>query len=368
MATDYTDLFRYLEHTEQRIQTFFRDSKILPLLHISDIYDGVLSYLQRPAKRLRPAVLLMACGCIGGEERESIAIPAAAGVELFHTWTLVHDDIIDNDALRRGSPTVHEAMKARAFATLTNDAQLADDYGRDLAILAGDVQHGWSITAFIDCMQEAGIDPLVILHIIKHLETHVIGMLVNGEVLDIQYGMRDLDDMNDIDEENIVHMLWLKTGVLYEFAGLAGALIGKNSVNFDDEQVVALKNFTANCGTAFQLHDDIIGIIGNEKELGKPVGSDIREGKKTVIVHEALKNASQSERHQILSVLGNKHASQNDISDVTQLFEKLGGIARTKALADHYTNMALPYLNAFPSSKYKELLILWADYMINRTY
>ena len=365
---DYKDLFAYLENVEEKIIDFITRSHVKKFFRPDDIYDSVFSYTYRPAKRLRPSVLLMACGSVGGDEREKMAVPAAAGVELFHTWTLVHDDLIDNDNLRRGELTVHEAMTEKSKKSLGLNDSLAKEYGRDIATLTGDVQHGWSITAFIDCALYMPVDPVLILRIIKHLQSYVLGTLVYGEVLDVQYGMKNGTDISDIDEDKIVHMLWLKTGVLYEFAGLAGALIGKNTTNFEDEEVNAIKCFSSNCGTAFQLQDDILGILGDKKSLGKPVGSDIREGKKTVIVYESLKNASNSEKKRILSVLGNKKACTDEIKEVTALFLKLGGIDRTKELTKLYIEKALPYLDIIEDSKYKKLLILWADFMMNREF
>lgn len=365
---DYKDFFAYLENAEKKISDFIEQNEVKKFFKPDDLHDSVLSYINRPAKRLRPSVLLMACGSVGGEERENIAIPAATGVELFHTWTLVHDDLIDNDSLRRGEPTVHKAMMERSKINLGLNDNLASEYGRDIAILTGDMQHGWAITSFIDCALNMTVDPILILKIIKHLQTYVLGNLIYGEVLDVQYGMTSGTDMSNIDEDKIVYMLWLKTGVLYEFSGLAGALIGKNTTNFEDEQVKAIKTFSSSCGTAFQLQDDILGILGDEKSIGKPVGSDIREGKKTVIVYEAVKNASKAEKEKIFSVLGNKTASTDEIKEITNLFQTLGGIERTSNLAKNFIKKALPQLDVIPDSKYKELLILWADFMINRQF
>ena len=99
----------YLSHYSDKVNQFLFESDVVGYLKPDHMKRAVLSYLQRPSKRLRPAVLLMSCGCVGGDEDK--AIGAAAGVELFHTWTLVHDDVIDNDHLRRGEPTVHKHME-----------------------------------------------------------------------------------------------------------------------------------------------------------------------------------------------------------------------------------------------------------------
>jgi geranylgeranyl diphosphate synthase, type I len=365
---NHKDFFTYLENSEKKIIEFMVNNELKLFFKPDDIYDSIFSYILSPAKRLRPCILLMACGSVGGEEREKMAIPAAVGIELFHTWTLVHDDLIDNDHLRRGKPTIHEAISKKYKKNFAFNDELAEEYGRDIAILTGDMHHGWSVSSFVDLSLNMPIDPVLILKIIKHLESYILSNLIYGEVLDVQYGMRDAKEISDIDEDKIVYMLWLKTGILYEFAGLAGALIGKNTTNFEDEQVKALKYFTSNCGTAFQLQDDILGILGDERTLGKPVGSDIKEGKKTVIMYESLKNANEAQKKRIYSILGNKKASFNEIKEITRLFQELGGIDRSKYLANSYIEKALPYLEAIDDSKYKKLLISWADFMVNRKY
>jgi geranylgeranyl diphosphate synthase type I len=163
-------------------------------------------------------------------------------------------------------------------------------------------------------------------------------------------------------------MLWLKTGILYEFAGLAGAMIGKDTADIKDSGVQAVKSFTGKCGIAFQLQDDILGILGDEKVLGKPVGSDIREGKKTTIVLEALKNANEEQREAILKSLGNPDCSEDDIKLVKTLFVDLNGIEHTRNLALNYIKEALPHLEKIKDSYYRMLLYEWADYMVNRDF
>jgi geranylgeranyl diphosphate synthase type I len=119
---------------------------------------------------------------------------------------------------------------------------------------------------------------------------------------------------------------------------------------------------------AFQLQDDILGILGNEKTLGKPVGSDIREGKRTAIVYHSLNASSRAERNLILKTLGNPKATPAQVKSVTQLFVKLGGIEHTAELAQKYVRKAITALEPLPETEYKQLLMQWADYMVNRTF
>jgi len=359
-------LFSYLSAVDGQILDYLRGSPASVVVQPPHLHDQVWSYIQRPAKRLRPALAMMACGAVGGDP--SLAIPAAAGIEMFHTWTLVHDDVIDNDALRRGSPTVHVAAASYGEATFGLSGSEALDYGRNMAILTGDAQSGWATALIAESGLQGGVDPLVVLRLIHHLQSTVVSLLLSGEALDVEYSLGHDQLRTDIDADKIVQMLWLKTGVLCEFAGRAGAMIGKNTSDLHDADVDAIATFAGRCGIAFQLQDDIIGILGDESDTGKPVGSDIREGKLTLIVFEALSKASPAQRASLLSVLGNREASSSEVSEATALMQELGGVARVSALATEYIDGALPLLDRLPASESKALLQSWAEFMIDRRF
>ena len=359
--------FDYLKATDEKIKGYFSGSEVKQHFRPAHIYDGVFSYLLRPAKRLRPAVMMLSCGCFGGAERSEAILPAAAAVELFHTWTLVHDDIIDNDGLRRGHNTVHIELARKGAEDLGIDTAAAEEYGRSAAILTGDVQHGWVTGAFIECAMNGAVDPLVVLALLQRLETKVLCDLIYGELRDVQLGLLDIEGQVEITEEDVLEMEWLKTGALYEFSAQAGAMMGRNSDDFEDGEVRALAAFAGNCGIAFQLQDDVLGIVGDEKQLGKPIGSDIREGKKTTIVLQSLRNANEKQRETILSILGKRDATPAEVSRLIELFKELGGVDYTRDKEKGYIDKALSNLDKVPDSFYKELLFSWADFMINRS-
>jgi len=312
----------------------------------------------------------MSCGSVNDSIDESVVIPAAAGVEVFHTWTLVHDDLIDNDSMRRGKPSVHCEIEALCQNKLHFNESHAKEYGRSVAILAGDMMQAWSIKLFASLADNGFIDAAVALKLIMILETEIISNLIYGETLDVRYGygFHEIEDLLKLKEDEIINMLWLKTGVLYSFSAMAGAMIGKNITDDKDPVVSALKGFASACGTAFQLQDDILGITGDEKLLGKPVGSDIREGKKTTILLEALRNASPQQRNYLSSVVGNRAAVPEDIEKTKSLLIELNGVDYTKQLARKFIKNAIPHLDIIKESQYKHLLLLWANYMIERDF
>jgi geranylgeranyl diphosphate synthase type I len=310
-------------------------------------------------KSMRPAVLLLSCAAVGGDE--SKAIPAAAGIEVYHTWTLVHDDIIDRDTRRRGAPTVHIEFADRGQTEFGFSAEEAAHYGTAIGILSGDVQQSWAYMLFHDLWRKQGVAPHLVLELVGELATRVQLILVEGETLDIQYAKRGLMEIN---EALVVDMLWKKTGVLYEFAGKAGATIGLGTS--DSPLVRAIAAFCSKAGTAFQLQDDLLGVVGDEKQTGKAVGADIREGKKTVIVLRALQNANAAQKADLLNILGHADAPEAKVQHAIKLLRDLDGVDYTAQLAAGYMAEAQAQLAEVPESPYKNLLRQWADYVVGR--
>ncbi len=261
-------LFQAIEERVARVQEYVLSPRYVNLFSPEDIREAVTCYFESGGKRLRPAVMLFCCGAVGGDEEK--AISAAAAVEIFHTWTLVHDDIIDRDATRRGAPTVHERF-AKKPSTLARFGSNDDcvHYGVSIAVLTGDVQHGWGISLMTELTRVYGISAEVTLTLINELDTRVLCTLVEGEVLDVQYSREPIGNLTS---EMIEEMLWKKTGALYEFAGASGAAIGLNNPDLKHPLVRTLEKFTSACGAAFQLQDDILGIVGDEKALGQARG------------------------------------------------------------------------------------------------
>lgn len=354
-----------LQERSEWMRKYILSDRFVSRFKPADIEWAVTAYVRYGGKRLRPAILLFSCGAMGGDER--IAIPAAAAVEIFHTWTLVHDDIIDRDDTRRGSSTIHSH-----YAQLADheDCEMvithseARHYGHSVAILTGDIQHGWGISMMTELTTVNGVDPKLTLELINDLDTKVLNTLVEGEVLDIQFAYMPVDKLTP---EQIEDMLWKKTGALYEFCGRAGAMIGSGEGK-DNPHVKAVANFAAKCGTAFQLQDDILGIIGDEKKLGKPVGSDLREGKRTLVIYHAFQNATAAQREKMVSVLGDADASEDKIKEVITLLRDLDGIDWVNKRADGLIQQAREHLEFLPPSEYRDLLWQWSEFMINREF
>ncbi len=355
------NFFEALAECSGKVEKYILQDRFVNAFNPEDLRDAILAYPKRSGKRLRPAVMMWCCGAAGGDP--DIAIPAAAAVELFHTWTLAHDDLIDNDSTRRGGPTVHKLGEAYSRKHLGYSDEESVEYGRDIAVLAGDLQHSWSMVCLADLATSGKVSAEVALALIGNLESKVVNTLIEGETLDIQFAKRTIESLKP---EDILGMLWAKTGALYEFAARAGGMIGVNSPDCKHPIALALAGFAGECGTAFQLQDDILGITGDEKKLGKPIGSDLREGKKTLVVYYALQSLEGEDRKCLLNILGNRDAVETEVDKAIKLIIQSGALKTTTKKAEYRINAALEHLQNVPDSMYKTLLKSWAGFMINR--
>lgn len=184
-------------------------------------------------------------------------------------------------------------------------------------------------------------------------------------MLDVQFSFKQPDLLS---EEDVLHMLTRKTAALLEYSAWCGACIGLAGAADIRGFAANLGKFASLCGTAFQLHDDLLGLTGDEQLLGKPVGSDVREGKTTLIMHKALARASSAERTVLLSALGNSAASRELISDVLHIVESTNAQKDVVQLANLYIDQALTLLYSLPDSSYRRLLSTWATFLLVRKH
>ena len=322
--------------------------------------DGVTAYPLRGGKRLRPALCLWACGLTGGSPDQ--AWHTALAVELYHNWTLIHDDIIDADDTRRGQPTCHRLLAPHAASAGVASPEGQAVFGRNMAILAGDILHGWSMHALTQA-REDGVPPATVAALVARLAGTVTPLLIGGEALDVEFATRP-----GVTAEEVERMLCLKTGVLLEFAAQAGALIGTGGSDLDSPTVRRAGDFAAKAGIAFQLQDDILGVFGDEKRLGKPVGADLREGKRTVLLLNALRLADAAGRAEILRWAGNPSIGAREVGRLRAILSECGALDATRGRAKALHGEARSTLNLFPPSHFRDLLGEWLDFLCGRDY
>jgi geranylgeranyl diphosphate synthase, type II len=254
----------------------------------SELYEPITYILSVGGKRMRPALLLMACDLFGGDVQK--AIDPALAIEVFHNFTLVHDDIMDNAPLRRGKMTVHEK------------------WDPNVAILSGDVM---LVQAYRFIMQ---VDDTILRQVIDVFNNTAIGVC-EGQQFDMNFERQD-----SVAIDTYLNMIRLKTAVLLGGALKIGALIGGAS-NTDAD---LLYTFGEQLGIAFQLQDDILDVYGDPEKFGKQVGGDIISNKKTYLLIKALEQATGNDKATLHQWLETHEADPAEkVTAVTSIYNKL---------------------------------------------
>jgi len=300
------------------------------------LYQAARHIINAGGKRLRPFLVLKTCSLVGGNEKD--AIPTASSMELLHTFTLLHDDIMDQDEKRRGVPSVHTK------------------FGVPIAIVAGDLLFAKVFEAITKNTDHKSVKPKRILQILQELSEATI-ILCEGQTRDMLF-----EDKETVTEAEYFEMIDGKTAALFETSARCGGIIGGATKT----QVKRLGEFGHYAGIAFQVIDDILALTADEKVLKKPVGNDIREGKRTLIVVYALKKANKTQRQKILETLGNQKASAEQIKETIALIGSLGAISYAKKMADKYITKSKKALAKFPDGPDKEDLLSLADLIFDR--
>lgn len=323
--------------------------------------EGVRAYPARPGKMLRPALLLWACALHGGDPRPALRV--AAAVEIFHTWTLVHDDIIDHDDSRRGAPSVHCLARTRLGERFPGlSAARAQDVGVSMAILAGDVQQAWATQLLLAAAGDGAPVP-VLAALLARLTGYVNPQLISGEASDVLFELRPFAD---IAPAEILEMLRRKTAVLLRFAAEAGAMLALATPEPRHPEVVRLGEFAEQAGLAFQLQDDWLGMFGDAARLGKPVGSDLRQGKRTLLFAEGLRLAAPADRAWLLAVLGDAAAGPATVAEAAALLRRCGAEAAVRRQAAAGLEAARRHLAAMPANPWRERLAWWLELVGHR--
>ncbi|BAK54724.1 geranylgeranyl diphosphate synthase [Sulfurisphaera tokodaii] len=257
---------------------------------IQELYEASFYLFKAGGKRLRPLILVSSADLLGGDLNR--AYLAGASVEVLHTFTLIHDDIMDEDTTRRGMPTVHVK------------------WGIPMAILAGDLLHAKAFEILNEAFR--GMSSNKITRAFE-IFTKAIIIISEGQALDMQF-----EDKVTVSEEEYLDMIKRKTAMLFSSSAALGGLIATDN----EKEIQALADYGLNLGISFQIVDDILGLIADEKELGKPVYSDIREGKKTLLVIKTMKEATDEEKKILLKALGNKNASKDELITAAEIIRK----------------------------------------------
>jgi octaprenyl-diphosphate synthase len=278
-------------------------------------------------KRLRPLLMVLSarmCGYNGNYEKTF-----STALEYLHTATLLHDDLVDDAALRRGKPVAHA------------------NWGNSITVLVGDYLLARALSI------SAGTGRLRVIQILAELTEN----MSQGEVHQL---MRKGDIT--LTEEEYLEVIRRKTAVLFEAACRVSAIIA----DAPQEKESALAEYGYNLGIAFQMADDLFDYTLQTSELGKEVGADLREGKLTLPVIYALKQAQSMDREKMIKIIQDKDFSTDDFATLIDLLENYGGLAYTKKAAAAYIDTAKAALSVFEPSQTKDTMLDIANYALAR--
>lgn len=294
------------------------------------LYDPITYIINLGGKRVRPLLVLMATELFGEDANESIH--AAMAVEVFHNFTLIHDDIMDNAPLRRGKATVHEK------------------WSTNTAILSGDVM-------MVEANKNlAKVNTIFLKDILDTFNTTAQGVC-EGQQLDMEF-----EERNDVSIEEYINMIRLKTAVLLGGALKLGAIIGHAS----EKDADLIYQFGENIGIAFQLQDDILDVYADPEKFGKQVGGDIIANKKTFLLLKAMELAKGKNLEELETWTSlNNFAVNEKVEAITQIYNTLNIRNIAKEAMDAYLNKALDLMNQISVSNdaKKDLLTLTTQLM-----
>jgi geranylgeranyl diphosphate synthase, type I len=321
--------------------------KLDPTLEV--IGTEIAGLVQASGKRLRPAFVYWGYRAAGAPHTEAVYWPAAA-VELLHTFALIHDDVMDRSALRRGRPTVHESL-ARSH----REEGLAGNpawFGVSGAILAGDLAFVWAD----QLLDDANLNPAA-LDRARRVFTELRVEVTAGQYLDLR-----LAGLDGALEQDALRVAMLKSGRYTVTRPLQlGAAIGGGDELLD----ASLCAFGDAIGLAFQLRDDVLGLFGDPEATGKGTLSDLREGKRTVLMLRALELASPAERTVLSRILGDSELDEADANRARQIVIDCGALERVERLLACQHQQACQMLTLIPTPARRALADL-ADLAVFR--
>lgn len=299
-----------------------------------ELYEPIRYILSGEGKRIRPALTLLACSMYS--EDVTPAILPAIGLEMFHTFTLVHDDIMDNASLRRNKETIHKR------------------WNTNLAILAGDA-------LFIKAYEKVMQCPPALFADIFWIFNHTALRVCEGQQYDMNFEQRE-----EVGEDEYLKMIELKTAVLIGACLQIGALIG----GAPKKDALTLYEFGRCIGIAFQLQDDLLDVYAQTQALGKETGKDIVANKKTYLLIKALQKARPDQLSRLKSWLSRKNFNpQEKITVITRLYDELRVADECKSLIEKYHAEARQYLHSLPvKEEKKEELLQFANQLKTRQF
>ncbi len=357
-------MYDSLKNIADKVSKYLENSNFCTEIELDFLREAIQDYPQRGGKRLRPALLIWSAKMFNENIEINTLLPAATAVEIYHNWTLVHDDIIDNDEVRRNKKSCHALLTDYAKNNRPLHPQRSERFGLEFAILTGDVQQAWAMNELLNLTTKSNIDANLVVKLTQHLNEFVNCKLISGEAFDVDFSYCD---WTDISTEQIIHMNYLKTAVLLQYAVETGAAIALNDADFiNNEKIKLIKEFAYCAGLAFQYRDDWLGIFGDFSKFGKPICSDLSENKPTILLSTALNNSSPEMRQKLLNFSGKNNYSQEEIAQIHNIIRISGAEDIVQNQIDELVTKATLILTKLPQNKYNKILHECLKFFIER--
>jgi len=316
----YNNILKELEEVEEKLKLFSRSP--------NKLVSEVSTYLfQKSGKRIRPALLLLCSKLLGYKGKENIILSAL--VETIHTASLIHDDIIDNSEVRRGEESVHAK------------------WGPNITVLLGDYLYIKALGLSLHSKHRR----------ITQILTSTSARMIEGELNEYY-----LSGNLDVNEEDYLDIINKKTASLFSASCQIGGILGKASKREEN----LLMEYGNNLGMSFQIIDDLLDFTGNKKILGKPILSDLCEGRITLPLIYTLNNDGKDNRKRIAEFLSQKNLQKKSIKEILKIVKSNGALDYTHKKAEEFSLKSREIISQFPKSIYRDALGLLPEFTLHR--
>jgi len=353
-----TILADYKKQIDPLLVEFFQGQKAqIPtsLKYAHQMLNNLEDFCTRGGKRLRPALVYYGYKLLGGDESKDI-LKASLAMELIHTFLLIHDDIMDESDFRRGKTTMHKIYKAECETVYRANGN-SQRFGETMGILAGDL----SFCLAFELLLSSDFSPELKTQVMQKLQDTVTNTIF-GQELDVR-----LEFNGSSKPSEILSVYKLKTA---QYTFECPLHIGAMLAGATQKDLETISNFAIPGGIAFQIRDDILGMFGDKKHTGKPVGSDIKQGKQTLLIAKALQKAGKIDRKRIKAALGNKELDENGIRKIQSIIRKTGALAECERVAKKHIDQAKQALSKFSKHNWDKDIIKKldniADFIVER--
>jgi len=349
MPLAITTLKKFAKQTDPLLFEFFQNQKSQTpksLKHAHQMLENLEDFCTRGGKRLRPILVYYGYRLLNGDKSKDI-LKISLAMELVHTFLLIHDDIMDQSDLRRGKTAIHKLYQNGH----------SQRFGESMGILAGDLSSNLAFKLLLS----TDFSSKQKVKVLQKLQDTIINTIF-GQELDIRLETNGLSKPSEI-----LNVYRLKTA---QYTFECPLHIGAMLAGANRKHLKIISDYAIPAGIAFQIKDDILGMFGKSKHTGKPVNSDLKQGKQTLLIAKALQKASKTDREKIKAALGNKNLTNNQTAEICQIIKKTKALEFAEKLAQKYIIQSKQALKKFSKLGWdkktiKELSNL-VDYIINR--